>query len=72
MIWGVRFFKEGKLKPAVEFRNTAFLIIEGYFEELAMRVIDNVQIFFDDVHFRYEDNTNPSTLRQGTLVTLNL
>jgi len=29
----------------------------GYFEDLAMRVIDNVQIFFDDVHFRYEDTT---------------
>jgi len=34
------------------------VVQRGYFEELAMKIIDNVQVFFDDVHFRYEDATS--------------
>eukprot|EP01129_Flabellula_baltica_P011592 TRINITY_DN510_c0_g1_i5.p1 TRINITY_DN510_c0_g1~~TRINITY_DN510_c0_g1_i5.p1 ORF type:complete len:2967 (-),score=626.80 TRINITY_DN510_c0_g1_i5:1646-10546(-) len=33
----------------------------GYFEGIAMNVVDNLQIIIEDVHFRYEDRENDFT-----------
>jgi len=30
----------------------------GFFEGIAMKVVDNLQIFLDNIHVRYEDNIN--------------
>ena len=39
------------------------LTLEGYFGGIAMTVLDNLQIFIDNVHFRYEDSeSNPDSL----------
>lgn len=48
-------------KQAVSFSYSSTHFPSDYFEELGMMVLDNIQVFVDDIHIRYEDATsNPS------------
>lgn len=50
---------EASAQPAGTRENDHWLTL-GYFEGLRMKVIDNLQVYIDDFHVRYEDFSNPS------------